>query len=48
MHPNIASSKLLEKTGFYKEAKLKNAALRKDKWMDELIYSKFNGKFKLR
>lgn len=46
MHPNISSAKLLEKSGFQYEGRMRKAILRKGKWMDELRYSILSSKFK--
>src|SRR3989344_7000798 len=39
MHPNISSVKLLEKSGFQYEGRMRRTTLRKGKWMDDLRYS---------
>jgi len=38
LHPNIASAKLLEKSGFRYEGKLRRSTLRRGKWYDDLCY----------
>jgi len=39
MHPNIASAKLLEKSGFKYEGRMRKTTFRKGKWLDDLRYS---------
>ena len=46
MHPNIASAKLLEKSGFKYEGRTRKAVLRKGRWMDDLRYSILSNEFK--
>ncbi|MCD4670643.1 MAG: GNAT family N-acetyltransferase [Actinomycetia bacterium] len=46
MHPNIASAKLLEKSGFQYEGRMRKTTLRKGKWMDDLRYSILSDEFK--
>ncbi len=46
MHPNIASAKLLEKSGFKYEGRMRKTTLKKGKWMDDLKYSILNSEFK--
>ncbi|MBI4117776.1 MAG: GNAT family N-acetyltransferase [Parcubacteria group bacterium] len=48
MHPNIASSKLLEKSGFQYEGRMRQVIFRHENWMDEFIYSILNTEFKPR
>lgn len=38
LHPNIASAKVLEKSGFVSEGRLRKATLRRGKWYDDLYY----------
>lgn len=38
LHPNVASAKLLEKSGFEYEGRLRRTTLRKGKWYDDLCY----------
>ena len=47
MHPNVASFKLLEKSGFQYEGRMRKATLRKGRWMDNLIYSILSSEFRL-
>ncbi len=44
--PNIASFKVLEKTGFKKEGLLRKALFRRNKWYDEFLYSILQEEFK--
>jgi len=46
MHPNIASAKLIEKSGFKYEGRMRKAILKRGKWMDYLIYSILSSEFK--
>jgi RimJ/RimL family protein N-acetyltransferase len=46
MHPNISSAKLLEKSGFQYEGRMRKATLKDGKWMDALMYSILNSEFK--
>jgi len=46
MHPNISSIKLLEKSNFQYEGRMRRATLRKGKWMDDLMYSILSSEFK--
>ena len=46
MHPNISSAKLLEKSGFHYEGRMRKTTLRKGKWMDDLRYSILSNEFK--
>ena len=48
MSPNISSAKLLEKSGFQYEGRMRKTTLRKGKWMDDLRYSILSSEFKLR
>ena len=45
MHPNISSVKLLEKSGFQYEGRMRRTTLRKGKWMDDLRYSILSNEF---
>jgi len=46
MHPNISSAKLLEKSGFQYEGRMRKANLRRGKWLDDLRYSILSSEFK--
>ena len=46
MHPNITLAKLLEKSGFKYEGRMRKTILRRGKWMDDLRYSILNSEFK--
>ena len=46
MHPNIASARLLEKSGFTDERKLRKNEFRNKRWCDELRYSILKEEFK--
>jgi RimJ/RimL family protein N-acetyltransferase len=46
MHPNISSAKLLEKSGFQYEGRMRKTTLKDGKWMDDLMYSILNSEFK--
>jgi RimJ/RimL family protein N-acetyltransferase len=46
LHPNIASAKLLEKSGFKYEGTKRKASFRKKKWYDEKIYSILKSEYK--
>lgn len=48
MHPNISSAKLLEKSGFRYEGRMRKTILRRGKWMDELRYSILSNEFQLK
>jgi len=48
MHPNIASAKLLERSGFKYEGRMRKTTLRRGKWMDDLRYSILNSEFKFK
>jgi len=48
MHPNIASAKLLEKSGFKYEGRMRKTIFRRGKWFDDLIYSLLREEFKLK
>jgi len=45
MHPNIASAKLLEKSGFKCEGTMRKSTFRNDKWMDNINYSILSNEF---
>ena len=47
MHPNTTSAKLLEKSGFQYEGRMRKTVFRKGKWMDELRYSILKEEFKM-
>ena len=47
MHPNIASAKLLEKSGFQYEGRMRKTIFRKGKWMDDLRFSILKEEFKM-
>ncbi len=42
LKPNIASSRLLEDSGFMLEGHLRRSTLRHGEWMDDLIYAKLH------
>jgi len=46
MHPNIASAKLLEKSGFEYEGTMRKSTFRNGNWMDNLNYSILCNEFK--
>jgi len=48
MHPNISSAKLLEKSGFQYEGRMRKTITKDGKWMDNLIYSILSSEFKLK
>ena len=47
MHPNISSIKLLEKSSFQYEGRMRKAIFKNDKWMDILRYSILDSEFKI-
>lgn len=46
MHPNVYSAKLLEKSGFQYEGRMRKNRLRRGKWMDDLRYAILKEEFK--
>ncbi len=46
MHPNVASSKLLEKAGFTHEGTLRKAVLNKGEWLDWKFYGILREEYK--
>lgn len=46
MHPNKASAKLLEKSGFEYEGRMRKTTLRKGRWMDDLRYAMLKEDYK--
>lgn len=47
MHPNVASAKLLEKSGFKYEGRCRKTVLTGKNWMDDLIYSILKEEFNI-
>lgn len=47
MHPNVASARLLEKSGFRYEGRMRKANLRFGRWMDDLRYGLLSDEFKI-